>query len=293
MKAHLTRAASLLAAVLASGCAVHPPASQFPTGSAALERLRETGRCGVGLQAGAKIDHFGKQGRVRGDLLMFASAPASLRMDIVSPFGVTLATLTSDGARFRLLDLRDKRFYVGPASACNIARLTTVPVPASVLVDLLRGQSPVLKRLSEPTIAWSGRGYYVVRVASTRDASEEIHVAPHPDDFAKPWGEQRLRLLDVKVEQYGGVAYHAELAEHRAAATAPARVDPDGIDPPLPPSGPPCDAEIPRRIHVEVPDEEADVLFRYDDVKWNPPLPPGTFTQPTPDSMPTVPVTCD
>jgi hypothetical protein len=245
------------------------------------------------VQASAKIDHFGKQGRVRADLLMFAQTPANLRMDIVSPFGVTLATLTSDGSRFALSDLRDKRFYVGPASACNIARLTTVPMPGFVLVDLLRGQAPVLKRATEPTVAWSGSGYYVIRVASTRDATEELHLAPHPDDFAKPWSEQRMRLLDVKVEQRGSVLYHAELADHRATTTAPARVDPDGVEPPLPPSGGPCNAEIPRRIHVQVPDQKADVLFDYEKVQWNPPLPGGTFTQPAPDSMPTENVTCD
>jgi hypothetical protein len=281
-----------VAALVLSGCAVRPPASPIPTAADALARLRETGRCGTAVQASAKIDHFGKQGRVRGDLLMFASAPASLRMDIVSPFGVTLATLTSDGDRFALADLRDKRFYVGPASACNIARLTTVPVPGHVLVELLRGQAPVLKRTSEPGIAWSGGGYYVVTVPGTRDAREELHIAPHPDDFGKPWTEQRMRLLDVKVEQYGGVVYHAELADHRPTTTAPARVDPDGVDPPLPP-GPACDAEIPRRIHVEVPREEADVQFRYDDVKWNPPIPEGTFVQMGANGMPTVPVTCE
>ena len=47
--------------------------------------------------------------------------------------------------QFALADLRDKRFYVGPAAACNIARLTSVPVPGHVLVDLLRGEAPVLK----------------------------------------------------------------------------------------------------------------------------------------------------
>jgi hypothetical protein len=271
----------------------HVPASAAPSGAAAIARLRETGACGMALQASAKIDHFGKEGRVRGDLLMFAAVPASLRMDVVSPFGVTLATLTSDGARFALSDLRDKRFFVGPARACNIARLTTVPIPGHALVDLLRGQAPVLKRASEPTIAWSGGGYYVVRVESSHEAREELHIAPHPDDLTKPWNEQRMRLLDVKVEQYGGVVYHAELADHRPTTTAPPRVDPDGVDPPLPPSGPACNAEIPRRIHVEVPGENADVVFRYDDVRWNPPIPAGSFTLPPPEGMPATEVTCE
>jgi hypothetical protein len=295
--AHLSRASggalAALAASALTGCYAHPPASQLPSASAALDRLRATGACGSGVQAEAKVDQFRKEGRIRLNLLMYAAAPANLRMDVFSPFGVTLATLTSDGARFALSDLRDKRFYVGPPSACNIARFTTVAVPGYVLVDLLRGQAPVLKRTAEPTIAWSGGGYYVLRIGSTRDAREEIHLAPRPEDFGKPWNEQRLRLLDVKVEQYGSVVYHAELEGHHAASTAPARVDPDGIEPPLPPSGPACDAEIPRSIHVEVPGEKADVLFRYDKVQWNPPLPPGTFLQPPPEAMPTVPVSCD
>ena len=295
MRAHALKALAALAlATLAeTGCYAHPPASLLPSASAALDRLRETGQCGSGVQAEAKVDQFRTQGRLRLNLLMYAATPANLRMDVFSPFGATLATLTSDGSRFALSDLRDKRFYVGPASACNIARFTTVAVPGYVLVDLLRGQAPVLKRTGEPTIAWSGSGYYVLRIASTRDAREEIHLVPRAEDFARPWNEQRLRLLDVKVEQYGQVLYHAELEGHRPATTAPARVDPDGVEPPLPPSGPACDAEIPRSIHVDVPSEKADVLFRYDKVQWNPPLPPGTFTQPPSDAMPTVPVSCD
>jgi len=285
--------AALFAFAPCAACAIHPPASQPPTGQAAIDRLRATGACGLGVQASAKIDHFGKQGRIRGDVLFFARAPASIRMDIVSPFGATLATLSSDGSRFALSDLREKRFYRGRASACNIARLTTLPVPGDVLVDLLRGQAPILKRTSEPTIAWSGRGYYVVDIASTREAREEIHLEPHPADWSKPWGEQRMRLVDVKVEQAGFVLYHAELDDHRAAHTAPARVDPDGVDPPLPPSGPACEAEVPRRIHVEVPSEEADVLFRYDDVAWNPPIPGGTFVQDAPAGMEITPVDCE
>ena len=169
-------------------------------------------------------------------------------------------------------------------------------MPGHVLVELLRGQAPVLKqRRPSTSIEWNGHGYYVLRIASTRDANEEIHLAPHPDDFGKPWNEQRMRLLDVRVEQYGSVLYHAELGDHRPTTTAPARVDPDGVDPPNPPSGPPSNAEIPRRIHVEVPGEEADVQFRYDDDALEPAdSTRNSFTQPPSDArLPTVPVTCE
>jgi hypothetical protein len=80
---------------------------------------------------------------------------------------------------------------------------------------------------------------------------------------------------------------------HEAAVTAPPQVDPDGLEPPLLPSGPPCSVEVPRKIQIQVPESDQDVLFRYDDVKLNPPLPPGVFTQPVADGMQRVRVECE
>ena len=51
---------------------------------------------------------------------MFALWPARIRMDVIGPMNIgVVATLTSDKA-FALADLREKRFFYGPASACNI-----------------------------------------------------------------------------------------------------------------------------------------------------------------------------
>lgn len=249
----------------------------------------------MGIHASAKIDHFGQQGRVRGDLLMFAFWPARLRMDVIGPMNVgVVATLTADADRFTLSDLRQKRFFFGPAKACNIARLTTVPMPGHVLVSMLRGEAPVLKH--EPpqaSIAWDSSGYYVIKIASTRDANETIHLAPHPADFGLPWQQQRLRVLDIEVRQEGYVLYHAALAEHKPAAMSGPRLDPDGIDPPVPVSGPVCQAELPRKIHVEVPGKDEDVQFRYEDVSWNAPLIEGLFTQQAPAGLDVQKVDCE
>jgi hypothetical protein len=268
----------------------------MPDARSALQRLHATQDCGIGIQSkNAKIDHFGKGGRVRGDLLAFAIWPARLRMDVIGPMNVgVVATLTSDGEKFALADQREKRFFYGPAKACNIARLTTVPMPGHVLVSLLRGDAPVLKHDdAAATIAWSRSGYYVVKIPSTRNAAEEIHIAPHPDDYARPWNEQRMRLVDVEVKQEGVVLYHAALDDHKPTDTAKPRVDPDGLDAPIPISGPVCNAELPRRIHVEVPGKDEDVQFRYDDVTWNPPITPGLFGQPIPTALELVRVTCE
>ncbi len=288
------RGAVLLPVALVAGCvSVPPPASLVPSAQAAIDRLRATGSCEASLKAKAKIDHFSEHGRIKGDLYMFAAVPARLRLDAISPFGVSVATLTSDGKEFALADLRAKRFYVGPASACNLARLTTVPLPAHVLVDLLRGMAPVLKHETPGTVAWSTRGYYVVTVPGTRDATEVLHVTPERADLGKPWDAQRMRLLDVTVSQKGEVLYHAELEDHAAAPMSETLVDAAGIDPPVPPSGPVCQAAIPRAIHVEVPALGEDVIFRYDDVAWNPPLPEGTFQQAPRPGLPTERVVCD
>jgi hypothetical protein len=95
------------------------------------------------------------------------------------------------------------------------------------------------------------------------------------------------------VRQQGIVLYHAELSDHRPTAMAKPRVDAEGIDAPIPVSGPSCQAELPRSIHVEVPGKQADVLFRYEDVAWNPPLTEGLFTQPIPAGLQVERVTCE
>jgi hypothetical protein len=285
-----------LALLTASGCArpVAPPASSPPGVDAALARMHATFACANAVQASGKLDHYGQGGRVRGELMLFAARPARLRMDILSPFGVTVATLTSDGAEFTLADLRDKRFYVGPAAACNIARLTSLPVPGHVLVDLLRGEAPVLKHdEQQTTMAWDPHGYWVLTIPSTRGAREQIHLAPRPQDWSLPWDQQRMRVLDVRVEQQGYELYHASLDDHAGAPTAGPREDPDNLAPPVPPSGPVCDAEIPRKVRVEVPDPSADVRLFYETITWNPPLPEGSFVQQAPPGMRTQSVDCE
>jgi hypothetical protein len=287
---------SAAAAVASAGCLppVAAPPSSPPSADAALARMHASFACGNAVQGSGKLDHYGQGGRVRGEILLFAARPASIRLDIVSPFGVTVATLTSDGEQFSLADLRDKRFYVGPASACNIARLTQVPVPAHVLVDLLRGEAPVLKHdPQQATMAWDTHGFWALTIPSTRGASEEIHLAPRPEDWSLPWDRQRMRVLDVRVVQQGYELYHAELEDHAGAPTAGPRLDPDNLEPPTPPSGPKCDAEIPRKVRVVVSDPDADVRVLYEQIVWNPPLPQGTFVQPPPPGMRPESVFCE
>jgi outer membrane lipoprotein-sorting protein len=270
---------------LCSACAGPPPASQFPNAQAALDRMRATVSCSRALTSDAKIDYFGDAGRIRGRLLYVVAVPDKLRLDIVSPFGATVSTLTSDGKAFSLFDLRQKQFLRGPANACNLGRFTHVPMPPAALVQLLRGEAPVLVHTpSGATIAWES-GEYVVRIQSTREATEEIHLQPLQQDYALPYAEQRVRVTEVRVLEQGVELYRAQLVGHHAAKMSGPRVDPDGLDPPVPPSGPSCDSEVPGRLRLQVPDGHQDVILENVDVSHNPPLDAHVFEQSPPGGV--------
>ncbi len=277
-----SRLASLAFALGLFGCGRPPPPSQFPSADAALARMRATLSCSRGVSGEAKLDYFGEKGRVKGGLLYLTSLPDRVRLDVVSPFGATISTLTSNGERFALFDLRQKSFLRGPANACNLQRFTNVPLPPHAFADLLRGEAPVLvHQAANTSIAWEG-GEYVLRIMGSNRAEQEIRLEPVPSDFLRDWSEQRVRVLRVAVKQAGVPLYRVDLADHQLTSTAPPRTDPEGIDPPLPPSGPACQAEVPRRLHFVSSGGERDLLLLSRDVTHNPPLPPGVFEQPIP-----------
>jgi len=166
-------------------------------------------------------------------------------------------------------------------------------VPGHALVDLLRGEAPVLKHDAQgATIAWDPGGFYRIALSSTREATEEIQMEIRPSDFDKPWSEQRVRIKDVVVRQRGVDLYHADLRNWEVARTAGPRVDPDGLDPDLAPIGPACDAELPRSIRMRVPNTDEDVVFQYKEAKWNPPIIPNAFKLDAPGGVRSVFVTC-
>jgi hypothetical protein len=86
-----------------------------------------------------------------------------------------------------------------------------------------------------------------------------------------------MRVTSIRVVQRGVDLYDAELGHFQPAHTAPPRTDPDGIDPPVPPSGGVCDAELPRSIRIRVPHTTQDVILQYKEAAFNPPIVPGAF----------------
>jgi outer membrane biogenesis lipoprotein LolB len=275
------------------GCSIAPPASQFPSAQAAIDRMRGSYECSRGLMGEAKLDYFGDEGRIRASMLFATSRPERMRIDVYSPFGATLSTFTSNGREFALTDVKAKKYFQGEAKECAISRFLGVPAPPQALVQLLGGLAPVLvHQAQDAQIAWDD-GAYVLRIKSTHQAAQTIRLLPTSDDWSKPWPEQRLLVTEVQVTQQGVEVYRAELSHHRAAKTAAPRVDPDGLEPAVQPSGPQCNAEVPGRIRFVVPSKGRDVVISAQDVHHNPPLLPGTFMQTKNRGLSSVVVQCD
>jgi hypothetical protein len=268
--------AVLAAAGLLSACCGGAPISQFPTPDDALTRMHASFDCTVGVRGTAKVDYFGKQGRVKSDVDLTAVVPDRLRFTM-DKFGVLVYALTTDGKSFQMLDNQEKVFLDGPAKACNVARFTRVPIPPFAMVSLLRGEAPVLAHGKDDVSMEADDGSYLIKILGKHQAVQEIGLEVVPADRQKPWNAQRVRVTDVKVTQAGVVLYQAELGDHEPIATSTAIVDEDGLAPDVPPIGGACEAEVPKRIRMYIPNTSDDVVFDYQDVKWNPPLLPGTF----------------
>jgi hypothetical protein len=283
-----------LVVLLAAACRCpQPPLSRFPSAAQALERMRATYACSRAVQGDAAIEYFGSEGRIRGKVMYLAALPEALRFDIYSPFGAILSTLTSDGRDFSLLDVKRKEFLQGPATTCNVARLTRVPVPPSALVELLRGEAPVLAH--DPAaleLSWACDRYRL-KIPGRHDAVQTIELVPRPTDRDRPWYEQQVRVLTVEVVQAGAPLYRAELRDHQPTLRAKVESFPDDLGGAVSPSGPACDAEVPRALRLTVPHTEQVLTLRNHEVFHNPPLDPDGFRQTPPGGIRRVHATCD
>ena len=249
--------------------------------------------CALGVQGTAKIDHFSPQGRIKTEVTLTAVVPDRIRFD-AEKFGVLVLALASDGQRFQMINTQQKEFLYGPATPCNLARLTRVPIPGHALVALLRGEAPVLAHEKADTrLEWDPDGFYKLFVRGKHNAEEEIHLEVRDEDRGKTWQEQRVRVRQVRVAQAGIDLYEADLGKFEKIGTAKPRVDEDGIDEPIPPIGPVCDAELPHSIDLRVPNTRDDVSFDYVDAKWNPPLSEGVFSLVVPGGSHKVHVDCN
>ncbi len=192
----MTRAcltASLLLSLAASSCKT-APACPVQTRTDAGKVLADHASRQAGWQsikAEARVTQWGRNGRIRGTVLLFLERPNRVRFDVMTQLGPA-AVLTSDGENFQLSDLREGVFLHGPTCPENIARLLGISVDAENVLRLLTGDTPMIEAIEQSMECRDGR--YVVTLVATDGTTQQVAFSVDEADRDKAPEAQLLTL---------------------------------------------------------------------------------------------------
>jgi outer membrane lipoprotein-sorting protein len=235
----------LLAACPKPAVRPYPP----PTADELMAALRGRAEHLKTLRATAKVDRMANGGqRERIKINLLVARGGKLRIEADSPLGGALATLTSDGTKFALLDVRNNRFLAGAANACNVARLIQLAIPPDDVVAVLMGGAPLDGTVKGVSWDPNNGGREVLTLALPDGSTEIIQL----DARDKRWDVMRAERRDAAGKLLWRVTNDG-FKEHDGVRL------PDVEDVEEPPHG--ADAEIKFRS-VEPNLEIKDDLFR-------------------------------
>jgi hypothetical protein len=275
--------ALLTFASLSAGCAAVPrPKSAPPSADHALASLRHDHGCGAASRAEATLTLVSPTTSFRGEANLLAAHAARLRLEVQTTFGVALLQLAADEAMYAV-DPRNRVFSEGPNDACTLQAWLGLPIPPALLVTVLRGTVPVIEH-DRSQLEWDGDGAWVLTFEG-QGLAETVELTVPTSLREAAWDEQRLELRAAEVRFGRRVLWRLETDKHAPAPLAPPLVDPDGLDEPVPPSGPSCDATLPRRVVLTLPERNASLRLDLRAVAWNPPLSPTSFGMSVPEGF--------
>lgn len=153
------------------------------------------------IKAEARVTQWGRNGRIRGTVLMFLERPSRVRFDVMTQFGPA-AVLTSDGKSFQLTDLREGVFLYGPTCPENLARLLGIPVDAQDVLLLLSGDTPLIEASEQRIECREGR--YVVTRTGAGGLIQELSFSVDQGDRDALPDDQRLTLRKSTVRAADG-----------------------------------------------------------------------------------------
>jgi len=256
--------------VLASACGASCPNLPHTDPASALEAHRSSRHPIESLRAEARVEQWGEAGRIRGTVMMFIERPDRVRFDAMTQFGPA-ATLTSDGESFALTDMRENRFFSGPACSSNIARLLGIPLSGAEVLGFLIGDSPRIAG-EDRGISCGRDGHYLVSRAGQDGSRQELRFEVAESGRDRPPEEQRLLLKSSEVfGSDGEMVWRATWADYRSVPN---------------PSDPAASVRIPFRVRFEHLEQGADTEVRFQEVSVNPTVPDGAFQQPPRPGLP-------
>jgi hypothetical protein len=267
----LTLTVALLVALTGCGGAACP--KQLITDPAAALASRHYDPTAIQvLRAEAKVDQRGKQGRIKGRVLMFVERPSHVRFDAMTQFGPALV-LSSDGETFALSDFKEKRFLTGPTCERNIARLIGVAITGEAVTRVLLGDLPELASVQE-AVSCSGSGGYVVERRSADGSRQRIQLVVREADLAKPPGEQRSELREVTLfSRDGKRLYQVRYEDYKALGERGVR--------------------LPFIVRIEDFTNGSDAVLRFQSIDLNVRVPEGAFVQSAGPGLSLEEVSCD
>lgn len=255
---------------LALGCAARPPRYPITDPQVALRALRTRDEGVRLLRAHGSADHFGAQGRIRGEVWVFVRRPDGLRVD-TRAFGTTVSTVIANRESLSLADFRGGQFFRGPAQPCVAAQLLGIPLESAEVVALLAGGPPVIT--GDARIGWSD-GHYALEIRGAEGASESLHLTLTAEEreHARP-ETQRPRPERAILRDARGVRAELEFGDYTEVSGVP----------------------FAQRVRVVMPRDNVDLLVRYREITLDPELPEGEdiFDQSVPPALQEVPIDCE
>jgi outer membrane lipoprotein-sorting protein len=230
----------------------YPP----PSPEELIAAIKKRSQAIQSLRADTKVDHMGNGGqRVKVNVPLLVARGGKLRMEAESPMGGALATLTSDGEKFALLDVRANRFLTGPAKACNVARLIQIALEPDDIVEALTGGVPLVEGTA--SVTWDRGGREVLTIAAPDGGREVIKL----DARGRTWDVLEADRFDAKNNVLWRLV-HDKFS------------DQGGV-------------RFPERTTVEQPPTGSDARIKFKDVEVNVKPPDGIFDlQPPPGITP-------
>lgn len=245
-----------LGALALAGCARASCPTQLIRSPAQALEAQRMGRAPVrSLRAEARIDQRGRDGRIKGRILMFVERPDRVRFDAMTQFGPALV-LTSDGQTFALSDFKDASYLTGPACAKNLARVIGVALSSSEVAGVLLGDPPLIA--GAEALSCGDSGNYLLQRTAADGAREELELSVHEADRKNTPDKQRLYLASATLWSASGEKlYRVRYEDYRKVGNA----------------------ELPHTVRIDDFAHDSDALLRLSDAAVDVQVPEGAFAQ--------------
>lgn len=254
------------ATAIVAGCIPPFPTDRplFTDADKLLAEARARTASAKSLRAFLRVDAYTSEGRFKVKEILLVERPARLHVATLSPMDSPLSVLVSNGDRFALYDQKEQKFFKGPSTPNNIAKLLPVWLTGDEVVGLGIGEPP-----------WGGcftKGAARLFIDRDKGRYRVECAAPTGRAWQRDVYEVDPRTLAVvettRLNADGSLSHRIRFSDHANVA---------GV-------------LLPKRIKYENKSKEVDILIKVVEADLNEKFEPGTFELEAPRGVPTVEV---